>query len=330
MTELGKWLVLHGYRPFGELTEAFNRGAQPPDPEETKGFIGERFDSDAGLQYLNARCYDPELGRFIQPDWFEVTEAGVGTNRYAYSANDPVNLSDPGGNNFWGDVKDAWNDMVVAIGDAFRGDIDKSVRGDPNDGAYGIARIDGQSYACYGCSGSGADAAVAIGRAFGRDTANAQMQMSSYSTQSYRYLDKMAVRLLSMCKGACARGFGQFNSFMLNWPTRLEKLILPGRVARKYTASKVRDYLLNPNVTASKAKFFREYLGFTQSNASQLARQIVFDPRVAQFQNMTEWGARYRQMISISGANGRTMNVPFIFQNDSGTAVYRMITSTIK
>ena len=35
---------------------------------------------------------------FIQPDWFEVTQAGVGTNRYAYSFNDPVNLRDPNGN----------------------------------------------------------------------------------------------------------------------------------------------------------------------------------------------------------------------------------------
>lgn len=35
---------------------------------------------------------------FIQPDWFEVTQQGVGTNRYSYSFNDPVNLSDPGGN----------------------------------------------------------------------------------------------------------------------------------------------------------------------------------------------------------------------------------------
>jgi hypothetical protein len=52
----------------------------------------------AGLHYLNARYYDPELAMFIQPDWFEVTRAGVGTNRYAYSGNDPVNLRDPGGN----------------------------------------------------------------------------------------------------------------------------------------------------------------------------------------------------------------------------------------
>ncbi len=35
---------------------------------------------------------------FIQPDWFEVTKAGVGTNRYSYSFNDPVNLRDPSGN----------------------------------------------------------------------------------------------------------------------------------------------------------------------------------------------------------------------------------------
>ena len=70
----------------------------PGQAEETKGFIGERFDSGAGLQYLNARYYDPQLGIFIQPDWWEVNNPGVGTNRYAYSHNDPVNLADPGGN----------------------------------------------------------------------------------------------------------------------------------------------------------------------------------------------------------------------------------------
>lgn len=35
---------------------------------------------------------------FIQPDWFDPTEPGVGTNRYAYSFSDPVNKLDPGGN----------------------------------------------------------------------------------------------------------------------------------------------------------------------------------------------------------------------------------------
>jgi RHS repeat-associated protein len=68
--------------------------------DETKGNTRERFDADAGLQYLNARYYDPRLGMFIQPDWLDPTQQGVGLNRYSYSANDPVNLRDPGGNDF--------------------------------------------------------------------------------------------------------------------------------------------------------------------------------------------------------------------------------------
>ncbi|MBV1865388.1 MAG: hypothetical protein KUG74_13295 [Rhodobacteraceae bacterium] len=35
---------------------------------------------------------------FIQPDWLDPTQPGVGTNRYAYSHNDPVNKLDPNGN----------------------------------------------------------------------------------------------------------------------------------------------------------------------------------------------------------------------------------------
>jgi RHS repeat-associated protein len=47
------------YKPFGEQTEWLT--ASQPAPE-SKGWIGERFDADAGLQYLNARYYDPVLG----------------------------------------------------------------------------------------------------------------------------------------------------------------------------------------------------------------------------------------------------------------------------
>jgi RHS repeat-associated protein len=100
------------YRPFGEQ-QAWVLDASVAG--EDKGFIGERYDADAGLQYLNARYYDPRLGLFLQPDWFEVSEPGVGTNRYGYSFNDPVNLSDPGGNSVWDKVveslRDSWNNF---------------------------------------------------------------------------------------------------------------------------------------------------------------------------------------------------------------------------
>lgn len=40
----------------------------------------------------------PSHAMFIQADWLDPTESGVGTNRYSYSYNDPVNNHDPGGN----------------------------------------------------------------------------------------------------------------------------------------------------------------------------------------------------------------------------------------
>jgi uncharacterized protein RhaS with RHS repeats len=47
------------YKPFGEQTEVLQPTQVNP---EQKGWIGQRYDADAGLQYLNARYYDPELG----------------------------------------------------------------------------------------------------------------------------------------------------------------------------------------------------------------------------------------------------------------------------
>ncbi|CAH1657080.1 hypothetical protein CHELA40_11371 [Chelatococcus asaccharovorans] len=81
------------YRPYDQIpitTSTF---------KEAKAFIGSRQDSETGLLYLNARFCDPALGRFISPDWLLPTAPGVGTNRYAYSQNDPINKSDPNGHN---------------------------------------------------------------------------------------------------------------------------------------------------------------------------------------------------------------------------------------
>lgn len=44
--------------------------------------------------------------RFISPDDWDPTKPGVGTNRYAYSENDPINKSDPNGHNDTGASSD--------------------------------------------------------------------------------------------------------------------------------------------------------------------------------------------------------------------------------
>jgi RHS repeat-associated protein len=78
------------YEPYGETVKASGLA-------EAKGYIGERRDDETGLLYLNARYYDPVLGRFISPDSLDPLLPGVGTNRYAYSFNDPINRLDPTG-----------------------------------------------------------------------------------------------------------------------------------------------------------------------------------------------------------------------------------------
>jgi RHS repeat-associated protein len=57
----------------------------------------ERHDAETGFLFLNARFYDPVLARFVSPDWWDPNQGGVGTNRYSYAGNDPVNKSDSNG-----------------------------------------------------------------------------------------------------------------------------------------------------------------------------------------------------------------------------------------
>jgi RHS repeat-associated protein len=61
---------------------------------ESRGWIGER-EEETELAYLNARYYDPEIGRFVSPD--PLRHRGQGLNRYSYSVNSPVSFSDPSG-----------------------------------------------------------------------------------------------------------------------------------------------------------------------------------------------------------------------------------------
>ncbi len=60
-------------------------------------FTGQKLDG-TGLQYYNARYYDPTLGTFISPDTI-VPDPGtlIDYNRYAYSRANPLKFSDPSG-----------------------------------------------------------------------------------------------------------------------------------------------------------------------------------------------------------------------------------------
>lgn len=88
----GALLWREDYTPFGEARQ------QPAANDDAESFTGHITDSDTGVVYMQARYYDPAIGRFLSNDPMGFASGGVGYfNRYAYVGNDPVNLTDPTG-----------------------------------------------------------------------------------------------------------------------------------------------------------------------------------------------------------------------------------------
>lgn len=65
-----------------------------------KQFTGHQREGD--LYYMNARFYDPLVGRFLQPDSIVPDYANPQSlNRYSYVLNNPLRYTDPTGNQAW-------------------------------------------------------------------------------------------------------------------------------------------------------------------------------------------------------------------------------------
>ncbi|RMA82156.1 RHS repeat-associated protein [Umboniibacter marinipuniceus] len=84
------------FLPFGERWGTTNQAANG------RGFTGHVDDTELGLTYMQARYYDPVIGRFYAND--PVGTLGhlqngniQGFNRYAYANNNPYSYVDPGG-----------------------------------------------------------------------------------------------------------------------------------------------------------------------------------------------------------------------------------------
>ncbi len=78
------------YAPYGSKA----MGAAHDGP----GYTGHVNDADTGLVYMQARYYDPGVGRFLSVDP-EEPQAGdtFNFNRYDYASNNPVRFTDPDG-----------------------------------------------------------------------------------------------------------------------------------------------------------------------------------------------------------------------------------------
>ena len=64
-------------------------------------YRGYYFDQDISMYYLQSRCYDPIVGRFLNcdyPDIITIVNVKHSTNLYCYSSNNPINETDACGN----------------------------------------------------------------------------------------------------------------------------------------------------------------------------------------------------------------------------------------
>jgi RHS repeat-associated protein len=99
----GTMLTSYAYGPFGESSLS-----PPPYQGSHYGYSGEKYEPTSSLQYLRARYYSPDIGRFTVADTYPGRLIDpLSMNKYAYCLNDPVNFIDPSGHcssSVWGKV----------------------------------------------------------------------------------------------------------------------------------------------------------------------------------------------------------------------------------
>jgi RHS repeat-associated protein len=126
----GSQTEVNVYYPFGRTQTASPQASF----QVSRRFTGQVFDAESGLYYYNARYYDPELGRFTQPDTAIPDLSNPQSyNRYSYVLNDPLRYTDPSGHSFLSNFNPSllWDPEVYeGIGYAIIGN--NSVRVDPN------------------------------------------------------------------------------------------------------------------------------------------------------------------------------------------------------
>ena len=94
------------YDAWGRLRNPDTQVAYAPDAEPAlflgRGYTGHEHLQQFGLINMNARLYDPALGRFLSPDpYVQSPDFTQNFNRYSYCLNNPLKYTDPDGEIVW-------------------------------------------------------------------------------------------------------------------------------------------------------------------------------------------------------------------------------------
>jgi RHS repeat-associated protein len=125
---------LMDYFPYGNIRLDQKAGSY----SEQRKYTGHEYDVDTGLSYMEARYYNPSIGRFLSQDpvylaignndqiklltkteLTDVLSDPQGLNSYSYARNNPLRYVDPDGKFFrekWEEAKEKANQGVVWVG----------------------------------------------------------------------------------------------------------------------------------------------------------------------------------------------------------------------
>jgi RHS repeat-associated protein len=282
-------------------------------PDHKFQYNGKEKQEELGLHWndYGARFYDPQLGRFTTID--PLANVFSSETPYHYVHNNPLLFTDPTG---MGAVYN-WETGKYMDGD-------KEVSWDEAKRQHGIEQE----------SGDHKDNRKQAKETLSALAKRAEKDPWGASGAFYGGANELAWDLNSPKEKAEAED-GLFWGAMLLIPAEgilawAGRYLLARRIAylsRLSVEEKLLKYLLNIShpVGGSKAKWFKEALGFTVDNADDLANQIVFNSKTAIQTGVTEFGVKYNQVISISGANGKVIDVTFAWiKNNDG--VVRLVT----
>lgn len=152
------------YDAWGRLRNPATQQLYSPGAEPTlllgRGYTGHEHLPWFGLINMNARLYDPVLGRCLSPDPFvQSSDLLQNYNRYSYALNNPLCYIDEDGQFFW---------VAVGLGAAIGGIVNFATHWDEIASAGGWNSVwKGLGYFGVGAVAGGTGAAVSIGAAVG-------------------------------------------------------------------------------------------------------------------------------------------------------------------
>ncbi len=124
------------YDPFGKrrhIGGQFDQAGTIDASSTSRGFTGHEHLDELDFIHMNARVYDPDIGKFLSADpKITYVHNPQGFNRYAYTQNNPLNFVDPDGFDKWSSTAPTatadsgiWNNSTsgVSNGDTGKNDL---------------------------------------------------------------------------------------------------------------------------------------------------------------------------------------------------------------